>query len=139
MAEAEGIPPTASVASVGPSIRYLGEHIYGFSGAIIVAEATVTCLEFTSGSGYIVAKLIHTGNYTNFGQGFRTGMEVKLNGIDVIVHRETVRSVSSTEAIYPLIFKFLIPPFTKVKTSAYTDEPDNVTYYHVLSGRVYDV
>ena len=59
MAKAEGIPPTASVASVGPGIRYIGNWAYAFSGDITDAgsgSAATTLLDFTSGTGLIVAR-----------------------------------------------------------------------------------
>ena len=60
MAEAS-VPPEASVASTGKGIRYVGNWAYAHSGSVTNvdtgAAAQTTILDFTSGSGFIVAKL----------------------------------------------------------------------------------
>ena len=56
MPETDTIPVSASVASTGPGIRYIGDHAYAYSGVITVNNTTTTLLDFTTGVGYIVAK-----------------------------------------------------------------------------------
>jgi hypothetical protein len=138
MAEAEGIPPTASVASVGPRINYLGQHIYAYSGEIIVTNATVTCLEFTTGAGYIMADFIQSIDMSQIDQGQLIGFSIELNGVVVCKFEEHIRSIASTEYIGLQKYEFLIPPFTLVTTKAYTDDSSNNPFFHTMSGRVYD-
>ena len=56
MPETDTIPVSASIASTGKGIRYIGDHAYAYSGAVALDNTTDenTYLEFTSGSGYIV-------------------------------------------------------------------------------------
>jgi hypothetical protein len=139
MAKAEGIPPTASTASVGPRINYLGQHIYAFSGQIIVANATVTCLEFTSGAGYIMANFTQSIDSTAIDQGQLIGFSIELNEVVVNSFVEFVRSMAGQEFLGLQTYEFLIPPFTLVTTKAYTDDSSNNPFYHTMTGRVYDV
>ena len=58
MPETDTIPVSASVASTGKGIRYIGDYAYAYSGtdAITAAAGETTKLEFTTGSGLIVAQ-----------------------------------------------------------------------------------
>ena len=57
MTEADVIQPSASVASTGKGIRYIGEYAYAYSGSLAVGTgAFEDLLEFTTGSGIIRAK-----------------------------------------------------------------------------------
>ena len=62
MPETDVIPTSASVASTGPGIRYIGDHCYAMSGAITstgsATGADTSYLNFVTGTGYIVAKII---------------------------------------------------------------------------------
>ena len=54
MPETDVIPTSASVASTGTSLRTIGNHIYGYSGALSVANTETDLINSNSGSGYIV-------------------------------------------------------------------------------------
>jgi len=139
MAEAEGLPPTASVASVGPGIRYIGRHCYALSGEILVNNNTVTMLEFTTGDGYIIASFSYgIDQNASLGGSKLIGFTVKLNDIKVF------QQVSQTSATLQLIdfdpnYKILIPAFTNVLIESETTNAGNVPTYAMLAGRVYDV
>ena len=59
MPETDVIPTSASVASTGSGIRYIGDYAYAYSGLAQTEglNSPVTRLEFTTGSGLIDAKL----------------------------------------------------------------------------------
>jgi len=50
MAKAEGIPPTASVASVGPGLQWAKDRCFAYSGSFQIATTAFTMLEWNSGA-----------------------------------------------------------------------------------------
>jgi hypothetical protein len=42
---------------VGQGLNYIGEHIYGFSGIVLVGDSEVALIDTTMGSGYSVLHL----------------------------------------------------------------------------------
>ena len=133
MAKAEGIPPTASVASVGPGLRYLGaDHCYALSGLITVpgaGEAGTTMLSFSSGSGYIYGELSWHSESSTSADEF---IVVKLNDLVVMQSRYSNAYYSSNDQEY----KIIIPPFTEVVMLFGNDGGTNATF--TFTGRVYD-
>jgi len=133
MVEAEGIPPSASVASVGLGLRYIGDHCYAFSGqknATYASGADTTFLEFTSGDGYIVGKLswssVNQSSNVEFFQFF-------MNGEMIFDARFQHAEQATSEQPYQL----LIPPFSTVifKMGIVNNPPATMTFV----GRVYGV
>jgi len=57
MPHTDVIPTSASIASTGLGIRYISNWTYAYSGTINVTATPINLLEFTTGSGLIVAKL----------------------------------------------------------------------------------
>ena len=78
MPETDTIPVSASVASTGKGIRYIGDYAYAYSGKIVINNETVDFLDFTSGAGYIVAKL--TG-----GRNMKSAAETEVNILLIIL------------------------------------------------------
>jgi len=137
MAEAEGIPPTASVASVGPSIRYVGNWAYAYSGSVDTAAqgVKVTTLEFTSGDGILRGTItpysVHTAAH---GDDIR--FEVSLNNI--LVMGWIIESSSTPNSDYQGA-PILLPPFTEVKiTIANLSGATARAMATCFVGRVYD-
>ena len=134
MTEAEGIPPTASVASVGPGINYVGDRVFAFSGSVDVPNVETSLLDFTSGAGIIVGFFNSLIGFTgNVNDDFL--WKVYMNDIAVIALNATSAKDLDLNRI-----DILIPPFTHVKVTAVnasssTPRPvgGNIT------GRVYDV
>ena len=56
MPDTDTIPVSASIASTGLGIRYIGDHCYAYSGEVNVANVELSLLDFTTGSGLIVGK-----------------------------------------------------------------------------------
>ena len=55
MPDTDTIPVSASVASTGPGIRYIGDHAYANNNAS-ATDTETTILEFTTGTGYIIGE-----------------------------------------------------------------------------------
>jgi hypothetical protein len=133
MAEAEGIPPTASTASVGLGIRYLGQHVYAFSGEIVpagAAAADTVMLDFTSGSGYIVGLLSWQNDSSGSADEF---YNFTINGTTFFNGRYANAVDASNDQPYSLI----LPPFTHLVIKMGTNGAGKMTV--TLTGRVYDV
>ena len=135
MVEAEGIPPTASVASVGPGIRYLGNWAYALSGQVACSNVQTTLLLFHTGTGIIRAQL-------DFGTGSVSSRDMKwqvfLNDIEVYAY---VSSGTNQAGANPQnTLQIILPPLTKVEVTSENETDSNTeNQYCVLSGRVYDV
>ena len=58
MPETDVIPTSASVASTGLGIRYIGDYAYCLSGTFDANTNQQTVLDFTSGAGFIRAEFL---------------------------------------------------------------------------------
>jgi len=132
MPHTDVIPTSASIASTGLSIRYIGNHAYAYSGSHqATAAGHTTMLDFTSQSGYLIAKIAF-GNTSVSSDHIE--FEINLNG-------ETVMAAIA-DAIgesFPLNdFRMLIPPNTHVEiTTINASGGGDRTVFVSLSGRVY--
>jgi len=131
------VQPAASVAAPGLGIRYIGEHVFGISGEVLVNNNTVSMLDFTSGSGYIVGKFAYGIDQNGSLYSSKLiGFTIKFNAIKIF------QLVTQTVAVYPMMdfkdnYPLLIPPFTKVLIESETTNETNVPTYGILVGRVY--
>jgi len=137
MPHTDVIPTSASTASTGLGIRYIGQHCYAFSGAFGAATSTQTMFDFTSGSGYIVATLTMTApvKMADIGLGYYRGWQLDFNSQTVGLYK----AESSTEDMPTFIeVQILIPPFTAVVFTC-IDGGDNPTALGTanITGRVY--
>ena len=57
MPETDTIPVSASIASTGKGIRYIGDYAYAYSGALVLETSLIDFLNFTTGTGFIVGKV----------------------------------------------------------------------------------
>jgi len=135
MAEAEGIPPTASAVSAGQSIIYLGDYAWCYTGGIGVNATLTTVLETQTASGLMVANMQLT--YVTVSANDQMEWQIYLNDI-LMAGAKDVSPTHYTEFNFPL--KLVLPPFTKIKVTC-----DNVSQdvsrdmAVLLTGRVYDV
>jgi hypothetical protein len=135
MAEAEGIPPTASVASVGQSLNYVKNFAYAYSGPRAVNNSTVGVLEFQTAGGIL---FMQTQFYCEEELGDDYQITMRLNDDEVFTFQVSTTGVNiGTNGQGP--FYHIIPPFTKVSLEA-----KNVTdtsahnWSATVIGRVYD-
>jgi len=131
MAEAEGIPPTASVASVGPGINYIGDHIYGYNLAA-VGQSETDIFSFISGNGYIMADL-----QINYAADQSENALYKIYLNDVTIQSWVVPGGTQSPAPeQPLLL--LIPPQTIVLvTGILLSGGSTRPHYGSVRGRVY--
>jgi len=132
MPHTDVIPTSASIASTGLGIRYIGEHCYAYSGEIAGGFAVVSGLDFTSGSGYIVAEFTATSDEIGGAQIF---VNVLMNGVKMFAITWDVTSTAGfMGSIFPI--PIIIPPFTEVQTTQHTSTGSE-NFTHLLTGRVY--
>ena len=135
MPHTDTTPVSASIASVGKGIRYIGEHCYAYGGDISVtgaSSANTTMLNFTTGSGYIKAEV----------QGFSTErgsaqlyLAVKLN--DILVVNTEFDEAGSSSSILDFPIKLIIPPFTKTEVLVGIETGSTKRWSVLFTGRVY--
>jgi len=131
------IPTSASIASTGLGIRYIGNRCYAFSGAFAASASVQTLLDFTTGSGFIVATLTMTAPIrmvsANIGGGYTRGYQIDFNSQTVGLYK-----VESSEHTWEQVTPILIPPLTKVVLSC-VDGGTSASYSGTahLTGRVY--
>jgi len=133
MAEAEGIPPTASVASVGRGIRYVGQHCYAYSGVINLTGSAVDYLDFvTADAGYIIAKIKISADWSGL-SSTELYIQFYVNEQLVMFERDTGNNYVPGNLEWPIF----LPPNTRLQVqlnAGATQEADVI-----LIGRVYDV
>jgi len=134
----ELVPASASVASTGLGLRYIGTdpmHCYAYSGEVQIggsSTADTHLLSFTTGSpGYIVAKYQMTIADNGASNLY---LVIKLNG--EIIMSDLIDGASSTEFFIDLPYYLIFPPQTKVEVLAgWAASATNFTGF--LTGRVY--
>tara|TARA_Y100000296_G_C4942540_1_gene142192 strand:- start:10 stop:435 length:426 start_codon:yes stop_codon:yes gene_type:complete len=138
MPQTDVTPTSASIASTGKGIRYIGEHCYGFSGLTTSSTTEQTLLDYTTGSGYILGVFLLTGGAkltTAVGLGNMSVWRITLNGEIVAL----VKTETSTEDM-PSIenVEILLPPQTRVAVGLISDQNDaNIFNSTTFTGRVY--
>ena len=136
MTEADVIQPSASIASTGKSIRYIGQHAYAYSGLVsagAIQDTDYILLDFTTGPHYIVCKINFYYADSAVFNDFR--YKAKLNGLEVISYEvKTGQDPSSNSEWKP----FIIPPLSRVElTAANTETAAGRNQTATLTGRVY--
>jgi len=125
------VQPEASTVSTGLGLRYIGnEHVYAYSGALILAADLSDYLNFTSGSGIIVGKVQINADWAGIA-GNTLYNQIYLNEQLVIYERDTGNDyVPGAPVIH-----FIIPPLTKFQLQMKAAAP---TYASAtFTGRVY--
>jgi len=133
MALAESLPPDASTASAGLGLRYIGDWVYAYSGDRLTdSNNHTTLLEFTTGTGLIVAKV----QFNDLsGQADVFTYRIYLN--DVVMNAyNTTGSNSGQNNPDPVLF-MIFPPLTRVKCTGKTNQEANRNLLVAITGRVY--
>jgi len=138
MAEADGIPPTASVVVPGLSLNYIGQWAYAYSGTINVTGTPVNLLNFTTGAGVIVGK-IKTVQATAAAENDDVLASLLFNGL--YIFRITLGKNSFNEHDPGAVTEtdIIIPPFTLVQVELDNLSGGSADMSSLITGRVYDV
>jgi len=137
MPHTDTTPVSASIASTGLGIRYIGEHCYALSGTFPASTNPQTTLEFTTGAGYILGEIQLNAAVSSTApdSGSSTLALITFNAITIsIIKAEAGNNDIPTYAIQ----KVLIPPFTNVKIVVDGNDNQAGQFATVtFSGRVY--
>ncbi len=129
-----------TVNHTGPDIHYIGNRVYAFSGAVAQSTSEQTLLDFTSGSGYIVATLTMTApimmDNVHIGSGGVRGWQLDFNGQTVGLYKATANPENMPA---DMEVQILIPPFTAV-TLVCIDTTDNANFLGTanITGEVFN-
>ena len=133
----EAVPSNASVASTGLGLRYIGGHVYGYSGIKVLNNNTVTFFEFTTGSTPLKVKvqwyLEITGNVAS-SKNFNC--VISINDIDVIKNGGRSGQTHPFYDVDPM--HMIIPPNSIIKIESTTNNASDVNTSCVIVGRVYE-
>jgi len=135
MAKAEGLPPTASTASAGLSISYMGGKTWaGWSGLIIVNNGTTDMFNFVSPNIALIVSnfqyyVKHSANSP--GNSEYVGWNLLLNNIDIVSNHLKALSLQHYNDFDQNMF--LIPPNTVCQIESYTNtSADIYTYANIV-------
>ena len=136
MPETDVIPTSASVASTGKGIRYIGDYAYAYSGLFAASTAVTTELEFITGSGLIKGEfqLNAPVSTTSTQAAIAT---IYFNEIEIAIIKVTF---STSSAGFPGSERqpVIIPPRTKIKVTVdSTDDQSGQQGSVTFVGRVY--
>jgi len=124
-------------AGTGTSLNFIGDHAYAYSGEVIVNANTVTMLEFSSGSQYIMAKFSYgVDRNAALGGNKQIGFTISMDS-QKIMQIVTYTNATHGGLDFDNNYSILIPPYTRVKIESETDESDNIPTFGMLTGRVY--
>ena len=138
MPHTDTTPVSASIVSLGKGIRYIGSHIYAASGEINPNNSTLRALEFTTGSGYILAKVYWGVDLIDFDTNKDVGLFIKLNNLLVYQTRGQAHLGGSFDGqLGNIKIEFLIPSQTLVEIDVSTNQTNTVGQTILLTGRVY--
>ena len=139
MPETDTIPVSASIASTGKGIRYIGNYAYAFSEPLDATLTQATLLDFDTQSGFIIASINYTGymgpDGTSASAGLRGICSIYFNNIRVYQIMTDNDSGNMTQTYGP---ELIIPPATQVavKTVSTSNTADYVAQC-AITGRVY--
>jgi len=143
MPHTDVIPTSASIASTGLGIRYVGNHIYAFSGEIgtDAAQSLTAMLEFTTGNHYIIGKWTVCGSVNKDGVSATGGIDqfyLSFNGLGIQTLKTDSASYPQEDSPTNYTIPILIPPNSEVLCQGVsTINNANWTISQVIIGRVY--
>jgi len=131
------VQPEASTVSTGPSIRYIGNHVYAYNN-VEAAVSDTAVLDFVTGAGYIVGTIQFNGyiQATNPATGSIGTCNVKFNGLTVINFK--IETEVENNSPHSVAEDILIPPLTSVEVSLRSTQAESTQIATVgIVGRVY--
>jgi len=133
------VQPGASVVAPGLGIRYIQDWAYALSGAFNSTTTEQEVLNFTTGSGFIVANFQCNGvvcnvNSSCVGGGAASAFTIKFN--EIIVAK--LKTETAQELWHTVRNELIIPPFTLVTVDIISTQNDSSFDSTVnMVGRVY--
>lgn len=121
-------------SGTGTGLSYIGDHAYAYSGDVNTSGASnpVSVLDFTTGSQYILAKIMFGLNHDTTDN---LGFKVLLNG-EVSAGYEITGGVGDAQSSNYI--PFLIPPHSHIQCTIQNDTDSSVVPVHChIVGRVY--
>jgi len=133
MPHTDVIPTSASIASTGLGIRYVGNWAYATSGVVAIAGSEVSALEGTTGTGIIVGDIQF---FTDQSAGDNYNFKIYYNDVAVVQAILSATHDSPPYGYYPI--NVVIPPFTDIKvTLSNASQSVARNWTILLGGRVY--
>ena len=115
MPETDTIPVSASIASTGFGLRWVGKHCYAYSGTFNVDTTAFTMLEWDSGALAIKGTFYGYGpikfDSTDLNTGHFGGFQISFNGQVVAIMKS---DTSQHDMGQVMQFTAVIPPLTTV-------------------------
>ena len=129
---------SSNPVGIGSGLNYIGDHAYGYSGAVSVSSSSETLLDFTTGNVYITAKFAFGLDRTNAASLNKDyGYRIKVN--DQLIIENFTFSDGDGTMVYgaaDTVLPFIIEPQSRIVIECFTND-DNITCYVVITGRVY--
>jgi len=130
------VQASASVSAVGLGIRYVQDWAYAYSGTINVTATPINLLEFTSGSGVLVAQL-KVMQSTAAAEGDDVLASLLFNGqyiFRMVLGKNAFQEFDPNSATATEI---IIPPQTLVQVELDNLSGSDADMSALLTGRVY--
>ena len=133
MPHSDTIPVSASIASTGLGIRYIGNWVYGISGVVSIDNTEASALEGTTNTGIIIGTVQF---FSDQNAGDDYVLRIYYNDQAVVQARLSATHDTAPYGYYPI--NVVVPPLTNFKVTL-----DNVTdtsfqnWTILLTGRVY--
>jgi len=128
MPKADVNPASASVATTGKGIKYIGGSTWaGWSGTISATNGSdATLFDFTSPSAGLKITASFFFDENNLGANELLGLTMKLNGSTVYKMRIKKSGDAGFTNLDSDNIGLIIPPFTEVLITATTSDADNI-------------
>ena len=135
MPHTDTIPVSASTASTGKGIRYIGNWAYAITGGIdLVQDELTTMLDFTTDVGVLVGKL-------QSGRNVKTSAEhehfVYFNDLLIWYSKMDNATSVSNQAPNSQPLLLIIPPLTRVTVKMESKDGATTDQTMIFTGRVY--
>jgi len=114
-------------------LSIIGRHCYAYSGTQVVANQEKLVLAFTVGKEYLIVKVAMSVDITGVGTGEDWGMQIKLNGNQIVDHEYN----PSNYGREPDDVKLVLPPFTVFEGYLSTTDVSDIIMGMTLTGKVY--
>jgi len=111
---------------------------YAYSGTLNVTAETVTALNFTTETAYIVGSFSFLLDTTNLTAGQEVGYSVKINNTQIAIAKGGEPAGSGLNTVStPYALTLIIPPFSAVVVSLISTDSDPIPMGITFTGEAY--